>query len=39
MITAANRAMVKHAITDELSVPLDACQIGGGMLRAIVDAC
>jgi hypothetical protein len=39
MITAANRAMVTHAITDELSVPPDACQIGGGMLRAIVDAC
>jgi hypothetical protein len=39
MITAANRAMVKYAITDALSVSPDAYQIGGGILWAIVDAC
>ena len=33
MITAAHRAMVAHAITEALRVPLDACQGGGGMLR------
>ena len=31
--------MVTHAITDALRVPPEACQIGRGMLRAMVDAC